>query len=150
MSTQTPIPGLIQPTVKSYPEGANSPASAGKVIHQNNGLRLHNINGLSAGSRRRKRGGGDDVHVPFLKPMYESQNGQEADPVAQQAQGQSINMQSTANNVYDDQATKMGGSRRRRGGNPDWSWGCYNGGRRRTKRRKTKKHKKKTRRHRRR
>ena len=82
--------------------------------------------------------------------MYQSQNGPGADPVAQQAQGQSINMQSTANNVYDDQATKMGGSRRRRGGNPDWSWGCYSGGRRRTQRRKTKKHKKKTRRHRRR
>ena len=150
MSTQTPIPGLIQPTVQSYPGGANSPASAAKAINDSNSQKLQNINQMAAGSRRRKRGGGNDVSVPVLKPMYQSQNGPGADPVAQQAQGQSINMQSTANNVYDEQATKMGGSRRRRrGGNPDWLWGCYSGGRRRTHRRKTKKHKKKTRRHRR-
>ena len=37
-----------------------------------------------------------------------------------------------ANSVYDNQATKMGGSRRRRGGNPNWLWGCMSGGKKRT------------------
>ena len=149
-------PGLIQPTITSYPPGANSPASAAKAINDSNTQKLQNINQMAAGSRRRKRGGGNDVSVPVLKPIYTSQNGPGTDPVSQQAQGQSISMQSTSNNVYDNQvydnqATKMGGSRRkRRGGNADWLWGCYSGGRRRTHRRKTKKHKKKTRRHRRR
>lgn len=152
MSTQTPIPGLIQPTVTSFPPGANSPATAAKSMNDANNEKLQNINQMAAGSRRRKRGGGDDVNVPVLKPIYTSQNGPGTDPVAQQAQGQSINMQSTANSVYDNQASKMGGSRRRRykkGGNPDWIWGCYSGGKRRTYRRKTRKHKKRTRRHRR-
>jgi hypothetical protein len=142
-------PGLIQPTVTSYPPGANSPATASKAINDANNQKLQNINQMAAGSRRRKRGGGSNVSVPVLKPIYTSQNGPGTDPVSQQAQGQSISMQTNANNVYDNQATKMGGSRRkRRGGNPNWSWGCYSGGRRRTHRRKTKKHKKKTRRHR--
>lgn len=149
MSTQATIPGLIQPTVNSYPGGANSPATAAKALNDSNTQKLHNINQMAAGSKRRKRGGGD-VNVPVLKPIYESQNGPGTDPVSQQAQGQSINMQSTANNVYDNQATKIGGSRKkRRGGNPDWAWGCYSGGKRRSHRRKTKKHRKKTRRHRR-
>lgn len=143
------IPGLIKPTIPSYPPGANSPATAAKAINDANNQKLQNINQMAAGSRRRKRGGGT-VNVPVIKPIYTSQNGPGADPVAQQAQGQSINMQSAANKVYDNQATKMGGSRRRkRGGNPDWLWGCFSGGRRRTHRHKARKHKKRTRRHRR-
>ena len=147
------IPGLIQPTINSYPPGANSPATAAKAINDSNNQKLHNINQMSAGSRRRRYRGGDNsqVNVPVIKPIYQSQNGQGTDTTSQQAQSQAINMQSASNNVYDNAATTMGGSRRRRkkGGNPDWLWGCYSGGRRRTHRRKTRKHKKRTRRHRR-
>jgi hypothetical protein len=146
------IPGLVQPTIPSYPPGANSPATAAKSINDANNQKLQNINQMAAGSRRRRRRkrGGGNVNVPVIKPIYTSQNGPGADPVAQQAQGQSISMQSAANNVYDNQATKIGGSRRKkRGGNPDWLWGCFSGGRRHTPRRKTRKHKKRTRRHRR-
>lgn len=140
-------PGLIQPTVTSYPPGANSPATAAKLMNDANNQKLHNINKMAAGSRIRKRGGG--VNVPVLKPMYTSQNGQGTDPVSQQLQGQSINMQSTANSINDNEATKLGGSRRKykKGGNSDWIWGCYSGGRRRTYRRKNKRNKKRTRRH---
>ena len=141
------ISGLIQPTVKSYPTGANNPYTAGKAIHYSNNQKLQNINQMAAGSKRRT--GGASVNVPVLKPIYASQNGPGTDPVSQQAQGQSTSMQGSANRVYDNEATKMGGSKKRRGGNPNWSWGCYSGGRRRTHRRKTKKHKKKTRRNRR-
>ena len=152
MSNQNSPPGLINPTVTSFPPGANSPATAAKSMNDANNQKLQNINQMSAGSRRhRKRGGGSEVTVPVLKPMYTSQNGPGTDPTSQQAQGQSINMQSTANSTYDNEAAKMGGSKRRyrKGGNPDWVWGCYSGGRRRTYRRKTRKHKKRTRRHRR-
>jgi hypothetical protein len=148
MSNQNPPPGLIQPTVLSLPAGATGPHDAAKAMNDANNLKLHNINQMSAGRRRRRHRGGDNsqVTVPVIKPIYTSQNGPGTDTTAQQAQGQSINMQSTANKVFDNQATKMGGSRRRkRGGNADWLWGCYSGGRRRTHRRKTRKHKKKTR-----
>lgn len=141
------ISGLIKPTVNSYPPGANSPHTAAKAMAASNNQKLNDINQMAAGSKRRKRGGGD-VNVPVLKPMYTSQNGQ-ADPVSQQQALAQSGTQGAANRVYDNNPTKMGGSRRRRGGNPNWSWGCYSGGRRRTQRRKTKKHKKKTRRNRR-
>lgn len=141
------IPGLIQPTVNSYPHGANSPHTAAKAMAANNNQKLNNINQMAAGSKRRKRGGGN-VNVPVLKPMYTSQNGQ-ADPVSQQQALAQSGTQGSANRVYDNQATTGGSRRKKRGGNPNWSWGCYSGGKRRTHRRKTKKHKKKTRRNRR-
>ena len=143
------IPGLIQPTVNSYPPGANSPATASKLINDANNLKLQNINQMAAGSRRRRKMGGASVAVPIIKPIYVQQNGQGTDTTSQQAQGQSLSMQSTANSIYDKQATKMGGSRRRykKGGNPDWVWGCSSGGRRRTRHAKSKKNKKKSRRH---
>jgi hypothetical protein len=106
---------------------------------------------MAAGSRRRRKMGGASVAVPIIKPIYVQQNGPGTDTTSQQAQGQSLSMQSTANSIYDKQATKMGGSRRRykKGGNPDWLWGCSSGGRRRSRHAKSKKNKKKTRRHRR-
>lgn len=151
MANQNSPPGLIQPTVNSYPPGSNSPHTAAKSINDSNNQKLQSINQMAAGSRRRKRGGASQVSVPVIKPIYTSQNGPGTDPTSQQAQGQSLSMQSTANATYDDQASKMGGSRRKykKGGNPDWIWGCYSGGRRRTVRRKNRKHKKKTRRYRR-
>ena len=111
---------------------------------------------MAAGSRRRHKMGGASVVVPIIKPIYVQQNGPGTDTTSQQAEGQSLSMQSIANSIYDKQATKMGGSRRRykKGGNPDWVWGCYSGGkspryRTRRYRSKSKNNKKKTRRHRR-
>ena len=108
---------------------------------------------MAAGSRRRRYKGGDNsqVNVPVIKPIYPSQNGPGTDTTSQQAQAQALSMQSASYNVFDSEASKMGGSRRRykKGGNPDWLWGCYSGGRRRTNRRKNRKNKKRTRRHRR-
>lgn len=157
MSNQNSPPGLIQPTVVSLPVGASGPYDAAKAITDAAASKLQRINdtasgNMSAGSRRRRYRGGNNsqVTVPVIKPIYTQQNGPGMDTISQQAQGQSISMQSTAWKVNDNQATKMGGSiRRKRGGNPDWVWGCYSGGRRRTCRRKTRKHKKRTRRHRR-
>ena len=40
------------------------------------------------------------------------------------------------NAKYDAYASVKGGSRRRKGGNPDWNWGCMSGG----KKRKSRKH----------
>lgn len=142
------IPGLIQPTVISYPPGANSPATAAKMMNDANNQKLQNINQMVAGKRRKR--GGSNVIVPVLKPIYTSQNGEGTDLVSQQAFTQSINMQSTANSINDNEATKMGGSRRRRykrGGNSEWLWGCYSGGKRRTYRSKYKKNRNRTRRH---
>jgi hypothetical protein len=57
--------------------------------------------------------------------------------------------QGAANAEFDKNALKGGSRRKRKGGNPDWIWGCYSGGKKRktrTNKRKIKKHRKKTRR----
>ena len=148
----TPI-GLMKPTTVSYPPGANSPATAAKAINDANNLKLHNINQMAAGSKRRRYMGGDNsqVTVPVIKPIYPQQNGPGTDTTSQQANISKYSMQSASWAANDSQATKMGGSRRhKKGGNPDWVWPCSSGGRRRrTKRRKSRINKKRTRRHRR-
>jgi hypothetical protein len=52
--------------------------------------------------------------------------------------------QMATNSAGDHNAKKMGGSRRKRkGGNPDWVWGCFSGGKKYSrKHRKSRKHKK--------
>ena len=49
-------PGLMTPTVVSYPVGANSPATAAKLINDSNNQKLQNINQMAAGSKRRRGG----------------------------------------------------------------------------------------------
>ncbi len=143
-------PGLMKPTTISYPAGANSPATAAKAMNDANNLKLHNINQMAAGSRRRRYRGGDSsqVTVPVIKPIYPQQNGPGTDTTSQQANISKYSMQSSSWSANDSQATKMGGSKK--GGNADWSWPCSSGGRRRrTNRRKSRRNKKRTRRHRR-
>ncbi len=150
-------PGLIQPTIPSYPAGSgNTPASAAIAINNTNNQKLQNINQMAAGSKRRRYKGGDNsqVSVPVIKPIYPQQNGNGADTTSQQANLSKHSMQSSSWSTNDSQATKMGGSKK--GGNPNWSWPCSSGGkrssgskRRRTNRRKSRKNQKRTRRHRR-
>ena len=148
------IPGLMKPTTISYPAGANSPATAAKAMNDANNLKLHNINQMAAGSRRRRYRGGDNsqVTVPVIKPIYPQQNGPGTDTTSQQANISKYSMQSSSWGSNDSQAAKMGGSRRyKKGGNSDWLWPCYSGGkrsRRRTCNRKSRRNKKRTRRHR--
>jgi hypothetical protein len=57
-------------------------------------------------------------------------------PAGANSTAKSIN---DANNMKLQNINKMGGSRRRykKGGNPNWTWPCYSGGKRRTNRRKS-------------
>jgi hypothetical protein len=60
------------------------------------------------------------------------------------AQNARHSTQGAANAQYDAAAMKKGGTRRKKGGNPNWLWGCFSGGR--SKRRTTKRRTSKTRR----
>jgi hypothetical protein len=95
--------------------------------------KLSDMNNKLAGGKKRKWGG--NIAVPQFQMNYTPQNGPGQDPNSQIAQSSQIGTQSAANAVYDSQATKMGGSRRlrgsrrqKRGGNPNWEWGCLSGG----------------------
>jgi stringent starvation protein B len=140
MSTQNNPTGLFQPAVNSYPPGATSPAQAAQKLNDMNSQKLQNINQMVAGKRRRRGGGGtDQINVPVIKPIYAQQNGNGTDTTSQQANISKYNTQGVSWAANDSQAAKMGGSKmggsrrkHKKGGNPNWLWGCYSGGKRRT------------------
>jgi hypothetical protein len=154
MSTnQNVLPGLLQPQVSSYTPGAGNPRESALMANQNMNAKQASLNNVVGGRKKRLYKGGDSkpstIVVPQMQLQYTPQNGN-TNPNTQIKGLSSTGMQSSANSVYDNEATK-GGSRKRRykkGGNPNWIWGCYSGGRRRTNRRKSRSSRKKTRRNR--
>jgi hypothetical protein len=153
MSTNS---GIIPITTKSFVNGAGNARESAIQQQANMDQRQNLINqaGQGRGSRRRKyRGGATDnqLTVPQFQMQYTPTGGPGTSPNDQVTQGAVTYTQSNANSQFDNLATKMGGRRRyRKGGNPNWLWGCYSGGKsRRRANRKSRKHRKKTRRHRR-
>jgi hypothetical protein len=148
-------PGMIPITQQSFANGATSPRT--DAIQQQTDMNQKQalINQAGQGRRCRKYRGGSNsnnqVAVPQFQMQYTPVGGPGTSPNNQAALGAKNGMQAVSDTQYDNQATKMGGRRRyRKGGNPDWLWGCYSGGRsKRRSSRKSRKHRKKTRRHRR-
>lgn len=144
-TTNNSVPGMMYPTQKAMI--GSTPADSARQIAVNKSASQANANQLMAGGRikRRKYGGGNDsIVVPQYQMLYQPQGGDGTNPNNQIQGNAQTSTQMAANRVYDNQATKMGGSRRRRGGNPNWLWGCMSGGKKRTK-----KHSKRTRKNRR-
>jgi hypothetical protein len=162
-STQSNVPGLLKPQISSYTPGAGNPRDSAIMANQNMNAKQASLNKLAGGcwskskrkqtrtnKKRHFRGGNNStVVVPQMQMLYTPQNGAN-NPNDQIKQLSSTSMQSNANSVYDNQAAIKGGFRRKRGGNPNWKWGCYSGGRKshkkHTKRRQMKHKKYKTKR----
>lgn len=152
-------PGLILPTMKSFTPGAGNPRDSAMLAQQNMNAKQASLN-ASVGGKRRKRskrrhiylgGSNGQVIVPQFQMQYKDQSGTGTGPNDQIKANSSTSMQSTAWAANDHLATKMGGTKRRhirtrrmsqnkKGGNwnPNWSWGCYSGGRK-TRRKRTNK-----------
>jgi hypothetical protein len=97
---------------------------------------------LKGGSMRKKGGA---ITVPQVQTMYTSP-GVSPNDINKSTHATSAQSKSDAEF---DKLAMQGGKRRKRGGNPDWLWGCYSGGKKRktrTNKRKTRKYRKKTRR----
>lgn len=153
-------PGLILPTVKALPAGAGNPRDAAIMMQQQNASTQQALNKSVGGRGKRHphkrwgRGGSTgQVAVPQMSVPYPTTGGPGQNPNAIIASNSSTSMQSVENAKMDNYATQMpktkGGSRRKRGGNPDWNWGCKSGGKSggKTKRRSSRrKHSKKTKR----
>jgi len=152
-NNQNVPPGLMQPTSAALPPGAGNPRDAAIISQQNMNNKQLLANQIASGGRRRRRfgGGSDDVAIPQFQMQYTPTGGPGSAPNEQLGPLLSTSMQSASWASQDGQATSMGGSRRRhkKGGNSDWKWGCYSGGKRRTKSRNTKKRNRKSRRNRR-
>ena len=143
--------GIIPITQKSFTPGATSPRSDAIMQQNNMNQRQNNLNKVAGGSRKRKyRGGANQIAVPQFQMQYKPTGGPGTNPNDQIAANSQTYTQSKAWSASDAEATKMGGRRRiRKGGNPNWSWGCYSGGKTKRRHHSRKKYRK-TRRHRRR
>lgn len=154
-------PGLILPTQQSYVPGAGNPRDSAMLAMQNANIKQANLNASVGGKRYKKLykgGAASTVVVPQMQMLYKPTNGTGTNPNDQIKGLSSTSMQSTAWAADDNQATKMGGTKKREGtkrragtkriyrkfkkGGSSFSntnWGCYSGGKRRSK---TRRHKK--------
>ena len=143
MLNNSSVPGVIYPTVQST--SAGNPRDA--VIAHRNAINVqqNNANRMTAGSK--KKGGAITVGVPQI--LYTPTGGLGQDPTTIIQMNAEYGAQGSANAQFDKNALKGGSRCKKKGGNPDWNWGCYSGGKKRktrTNKKKTKKHRKKTRR----
>jgi len=130
------VPGLTFPTTKGMV--GSTPANSAYLAQVNKSQSQANANRAMAGGKiKKKRHYGGDVTVPQFQMAYAPQGGPGTNPNNIIQSSSQTSTQMAANSALDSGASIKGGSRRRRrsrkGGNPDWLWGCMSGGRKRTK-----------------
>jgi hypothetical protein len=165
MSNNKHIEGLPIATQKGMLAG-NPRDSAMLSMNNNSQLQAQANNSLSGGRLRKRKSyrGGEAIAVQQYQMLYEPQGGPGTNPNNIIAKSAQTSTQGAANAALDKGATITGGSkhsghkhsghkrsgskrrRSRKGGNPDWLWGCMSGGKKRsrknTKRRKSRKYRK--------
>ena len=143
MSNNINPTGLPPPTVQGH---TGSPSQAAyNNMNQRNASNAALAN--SVGGSKKKKGGA--ITVPVLQTSYKTTGSPEQSPTGIATSNARVASQGQAKSQYDNDLSKGGGKRCKRGGNPDWLWGCYSGGKRRktrTNKRKTRRYRKKTRR----
>lgn len=145
------VPGMMLPTQKGLVSG-NPRDSAIQSMQSNQQSAALASKLLSGGKiiKYKKRVRGGALNVPQYQMAYEPQGGPGTNPNDQIANNSRTSTQSAANAALDSGATKMGGFKRnkrskrrsRKGGNPDWVWGCMSGGTKKS--RKSKKNRRKS------
>ena len=143
---------MVFPTMKGMPAG-NPRDSA--ITNMNNASTIQaQANNAVGGRKRIRRGGAGNIVVPQMQMSYEPQGGPGTNPNDQIVSNAQVGTQGAANSALDAGAFKKGGSKRsgskrsgskrsgskrsgskrrtrsRKGGNPDWVWGCMSGGKR--------------------
>uniref|UniRef100_A0A6C0EP77 Uncharacterized protein n=1 Tax=viral metagenome TaxID=1070528 RepID=A0A6C0EP77_9ZZZZ len=156
MSTTTSgqnVPGMMLPTQKGM-IGSNPKDSAVQSMNNMNQKQASLGSAVGGMRKRRKnkmnRGGSastpSNIAVPQYQMQYQVQNGPGQDPNSQIQQNAQISTQGAANSAMDNYATQ-------KGGNSNYNWGCYSGGKKRKtvkklkKSRKSRKHRKKSKRY---
>jgi hypothetical protein len=149
-------PGLMNPTTIGR---IGTPREAAIAEANNRAASQTMANRAMAGGKyRRFRGGASNgIPVAQFNMPYKEQNGPGTGINDQYRNLNQINTQAVANSNYDNLAAiKKGGfsykkkpfshkkssNSRMAGGNPDWSWGCYSGGKHRKTRRNSRKSRK--------
>lgn len=147
------VPGMILPTQKGYVSGAGNPRDSAIQQMNNTNAKQASLGAAVGGCNYKRKKYGGAVTVPQVSVPYTPQGGPGTDPNSQIATNLKTSTQGTANAQYDKQATVMaapqsaGGKRKQntkktRGGNPNWVWGCFSGGKKGKKSRKSRKSRK--------
>jgi len=134
MSTNSNVPGLLLPTVQAPLAG--TPGASAMAARNNQSAQQSALSNAVGGFKKMRRGAnkiganrrGGAITVPQMPGDTSGANA----VIAQNAQHST---QGAANAQYDAAAMKKGGTRRKKGGNPNWLWGCSSGGKRKSKRR---------------
>lgn len=133
------VPGMMYPVSKGMLAG--NPRDSAMQQMNNANAKQASLNSAVGGGRRRRGGA---IAVPQFPNLYPEQSSSSTGTNAQIAGLSKTSTQASANSVYDSYATQKGGKcKSKKGGNPDWLWGCYSGGRKysRTCKMRTRKHK---------
>ncbi len=136
MSTTNSVPGLLLPTVKAPLAG--TPGASAMAARSNQAQQQSALANAVGGRRRRRvkiganKIGANKIGGAITVPQMPGDTSG-ANAVATQNARHST--QGAANAQYDAAAMKKGGTRRKKGGNPNWLWGCFSGGRRQSKKR---------------
>jgi hypothetical protein len=124
--TTTLNPNILYPTQKAPLAGTPS-QSAYEAMRQTNESQNKLNNSFKGGKQKKNRGGG--YEAPQIVLGYNTNGTNPNDVITQNTQ---LSVQGGENAKYDALALQ-------KGGNPNWNWGCYSGGKhRKTKHRKTK------------
>jgi hypothetical protein len=134
-TTNNNVPGLLLPTIKA-PLAGSPGASA--MAARNNQTQQQALLATAVGGRRKMKKGANKKGGAIIVPQMSGDTSGANAVIAQNA-GNSV--QATANAKYDATAMKKGGTKRKKGGNPNWLWGCYSGVRKKSKRRTIKRRK---------
>jgi hypothetical protein len=144
------VPGVVYPTLKSYPEGANSPSTAALTIGNQNTDKQMALLGTAHGGKRRKksRGGANTITVPTMQTIYPEPGAGGQTVNGNITASTKIGATSAANSAYDacvgqpasctaqvqSASSQKGGKKNKKSWKGGLKWGCYSGGKTRTKR----------------
>ena len=128
----SPVAGITYP-IKTSMLGS-TPMQSAAIAGANSNQQKVNLSNAVGGSKKKHVGGqsaSGNVTVPQFKMPYPVTNAPSQSPNAVIQTGAAVSSQSVANAQYDSLALSGGKRNRRRskkGGNRNWSWGCYSGG----------------------
>jgi hypothetical protein len=149
-TTTQNVPGMSYPTQKGMLAG--NPRDSAMQQMTNTNTKQASLSAAVGGRKKRSKHRGGDANstiaVPQYQMLYTPQGGTGTDPNNQIQQNSQISTQGVANAVYDQDATKTGGTRRiqRRSSKGGYTkWGCYSGGKKKTKKNKKSKKSRKSR-----
>jgi hypothetical protein len=145
------VPGLMLPQEKPMlagnPKDSAIAANNQSITKQSDLIKAtsggnrnkRNNNNKSKRNKKYKYGGASsgatngEISVPQYQMPYTSTGASGQTPNDIIKQNTSISTQGSANAEYDNLAKKGGSKKRKRGGNSNWTWGCYSGGRKKSK-----------------